>query len=92
LLLAAATVLVDILRPCPIWRLGGMKSTGTKSAFAGKAGPKSQPSVDLQEQICRREQELYKQRGREEGHALDDWLQAEAELVKRKARTAGASS
>ena len=69
-----------------------MKSTGTKRALARMAGQKNQPSAELQEQICRRAQELYEQRGREEGRALDDWLQAEAELVKGKGRTATASS
>jgi hypothetical protein len=35
---------------------------------------------------------MYEQRGREEGHALDDWLQAETEMVNGKAMAAGASS
>ena len=32
-------------------------------------------------QIAVRAYELFEQRGREDGHDLDDWLQAEAELV-----------
>jgi len=35
---------------------------------------------DLQEQIRRRAYQLYEQRGRDEGHELHDWLQAESEL------------
>jgi hypothetical protein len=35
---------------------------------------------DLQEQIRRRAHQLYEQRGRDEGHELHDWLQAESEL------------
>jgi hypothetical protein len=31
-------------------------------------------------QIAARAYEIYEQRGREDGHALDDWLQAEQEL------------
>ena len=37
--------------------------------------------VDIQEQVSRRAFELYEQRGREDGHHLDDWLQAESELA-----------
>lgn len=47
-------------------------------------------TADLQEQIRRRAYELYEQRGREDGRDLDDWLQAESEVTKKKARTATA--
>jgi len=43
-----------------------------------------------QEPIRRRAFELYEQRGREEGHDLDDWLQAESEFVQQKAKAASA--
>ncbi len=36
--------------------------------------------TELEEQIRRRAYELYEQRGRVDGYALDDWLQAEAEV------------
>ncbi len=36
---------------------------------------------DLQERTRLRAYELYEQRGRIDGHALDDWLQAQAELT-----------
>jgi hypothetical protein len=45
---------------------------------------------DIQEQIRRRAFELYEQRGREDGHDLDDWLQAESEFVRQQAKAAGA--
>ena len=35
---------------------------------------------ELQDQIRARAFQLYEQRGRNDGHDLDDWLQAEAEL------------
>ncbi len=35
----------------------------------------------LQDQIRARAFQLYEQRGRDDGHDLDDWLQAEAELL-----------
>ena len=34
----------------------------------------------LQDQIRVRAYQLYEDRGRDDGHDLDDWLQAEAEL------------
>jgi Protein of unknown function (DUF2934) len=68
-----------------------MKSTRTK-ALPTVVDPRPRSIAALEEQVCRRAHELYEQRGREEGHALDDWLQAETEIVKGKARTAGAYS
>ena len=41
------------------------------------------PEPILEHAIRIRAYELYDQRGRVEGHALDDWLQAEAELLRR---------
>jgi hypothetical protein len=46
--------------------------------------------VDIQEQLRRRAFELYEQRGREDGHHLEDWLQAESEFVQQRAKAAGA--
>ncbi len=69
-----------------------MKSTKTKRSLLTVVDPRPRSIADLEEQICRRAHELYEQRGREEGHALDDWLQAETEIVKGKARATGASS
>jgi hypothetical protein len=36
---------------------------------------------DTKERIRLRAYEIYEQRGKTEGHALDDWLRAEAELT-----------
>jgi len=38
-------------------------------------------SRDIEERIRSRAYELYEQRGRGDGFALDDWLQAEAEVL-----------
>lgn len=46
-------------------------------------------SFDALEQRIRA-YELYEKRGRQDGHALDDWLQAEAELTERKSFRAAA--
>jgi len=40
----------------------------------------AQPN-DIEERVRRRAHELYEQRGRVDGFALDDWLQAEAEIL-----------
>lgn len=45
---------------------------------------------DLQERIRLRAYELYEERGRREGHALEDWLRAEAELSEGNALRAAA--
>jgi Protein of unknown function (DUF2934) len=39
-------------------------------------------AIDLEERIRRRAYELYERRGREDGRDTEDWLQAEAELVR----------
>ncbi len=45
---------------------------------------------NLEEQIRTRAYELYEERGREEGHDLEDWLQAEAEITGRTVMIAAA--
>src|SRR5205807_10609261 len=40
----------------------------------------------LEHQIRQRAQELYEERGREDGHELDDWLRAEEEITGKKTR------
>jgi hypothetical protein len=41
----------------------------------------TESSSELSEQIRCRAYDLYEQRGREDGHDLDDWLQAESETT-----------
>lgn len=52
----------------------------------------TESTSELQEQIRRRAHELYEQLGRDEGHELelDDWLQAESEVTRQKAKGVGA--
>jgi hypothetical protein len=53
--------------------------------------PKSdEPTVliPMEQQIRQRAYELYGQRGRTDGHDLDDWLQAEYEIRGRQANAA----
>ena len=61
-----------------------MKSTVPQSAApAQTAGTHttSPNSSKTQDRIARRAYELYVQRGRQEGNALEDWLQAERQVV-----------
>ena len=52
----------------------------TKTSLpSGKTGSEAV----AEEEIRRRAYELYEERGREAGHELDDWLQAEAEITAR---------
>ena len=44
----------------------------------------------IEERIRLRAYELYEQRGRRDGHAVEDWLRAEAELTERKSFRAAA--
>ena len=43
-----------------------------------------------EEQIRTRAYELYEARNREDGHDVEDWLEAEAEITGRTGRTAAA--
>ena len=45
-----------------------------------------QLSPEQQERIRRRAHQIYEEHGREEGHALNHWLQAQAEIVNRDRR------
>jgi hypothetical protein len=42
----------------------------------------------LEEEIRRRAYAFYEQRGREDGHDIDDWLRAEEELTAQAMKTA----
>jgi len=48
----------------------------------------SSSSPDLDEKIRVRAYELYEQRGRVDGHADEDWLQAESEVTGGKRKSA----
>ena len=43
--------------------------------------------ADLEGQISRQAYQRFVARGRESGHDMDDWLQAEADVLRRRART-----
>jgi hypothetical protein len=45
---------------------------------------------ELLERIRSRAYELFEQRGRHEGHEVEDWLQAEAEVLQQTTKTTAA--
>ncbi len=44
----------------------------------------------LEEDVRRRAYELYEERGREDGHEVEDWLRAEEEVARKRGRTVAA--
>ncbi len=68
-----------------------MKRAHTPPTKARTTTERAQTTTDqFQDQVRLRAYELYERRGRQDRHELDDWLQAEAELVQKKAKGAGA--
>ncbi len=63
-------------------------ATSTSSEKKNPKNGNAAAAFDLEQAIRRRAYELYEQRGRHDGHAQDDWLQAEAEVLSRYSRTA----
>ena len=63
----------------------------TESVRKPQASLVIKANPNLTDQIRRRAYELYEQRGREEGHELEDWLRAEEEVTGRKVRAATAN-
>jgi DUF2934 family protein len=43
-------------------------------------------SIPSEDKIRSRAYQLYEERGREDGHAMEDWLRAEGEITGNKAR------
>ena len=66
-----------------------MKGQPTAPTMA-KAENQTEPTPEILEQIRARAHELFEQRGREEGHDMDDWLQAETEVTQQRAKTKAA--
>ena len=67
-----------------------MKHTSTMPSLLRATNPTTESTSDLQEHIRRRAYELYEQRGRNGGHDLNDWLQAESEMTQQTSNTVAA--
>ncbi len=63
-------------------------ATSTSSEKKNPKNANATPALDLEQAIRSRAYELYVQRGRQDGHAQEDWLRAEAEVLSRYSRTA----
>mgnify|MGYP001429688198 CR=1 FL=1 len=63
----------------------GTQSIKKQDSAASEKGPVHRQSVspcdDLQARIANRAHELYVDRGYREGYALDDWIEAEREIL-----------
>jgi len=67
-----------------------MKSVRIRSAKTRASQPKPEappaPPEQLYALIAKRAYELYSERGSRHGYALDDWLEAEREILSRTGR------
>jgi hypothetical protein len=52
--------------------------------------PQNEITPELEQAISARAYELFEQRGREDGRAVDDWLQAETELTSQRIKASAA--
>ena len=66
-----------------------MKNSNSTTVASAKRS-EVHSDADKEDKIRDRAFELYEQRGREDGHELDDWLQAEAEVLQDKPRDSAA--
>jgi len=48
------------------------------------------PSPNIENEIRQRAYELYEQRGRQDGHDVEDWFRAEQEIKRRRSRSVAA--
>jgi hypothetical protein len=55
-----------------------------------KARNEGRTQVELAAEIRRRAYELYEQRGKQDGNALEDWAEAEAEVLEPERRPTAA--
>jgi hypothetical protein len=65
----------------------GSRATATQAAETGETSGRNSAR---DEEIRRRAYEIYRERGEQPGHDLDDWLQAERELERGVLRRAQA--
>jgi hypothetical protein len=64
------------------WRVPNAVAKKPEAKTEPKPGDKAKAPVDLTPQIAKRAYELYKQHGYQDGHATQDWAQAEQEIRK----------
>ncbi len=67
-----------------------MKRMPTMPSLLRTTNQTTASTSELQEKIRRRAYDLYEQRGRNDGHELDDWLRAESEATHQTSNTIAA--
>ena len=67
-----------------------MKLTPTMTTPLSTTKQTTESTSEPSEQIRCRAYELYEQRGREDEHDLDDWLQAESEMTQTNVKAVAA--
>jgi hypothetical protein len=88
-------------RRANLWRRGELTDTNSETLIADErriteklrvhqASAHEKTLPNLEEGIRRRAYERYELRGRQDGHDLDDWLQAEAEMTAKTTKPAAA--
>jgi hypothetical protein len=65
-----------------------MQSPAKPATFTSADKKNGHANIELESAIRARAYELYEKRGRSDGFAQDDWLQAEAEVLSQVSRTA----
>ena len=68
-------------RPVKTRRVGAAKKPKSPDAVTVSSKPSVSICDDLQVLIAKRAHELYARRGYRDGYALDDWLEAEREIL-----------
>ncbi|MGZ8423319.1 MAG: DUF2934 domain-containing protein, partial [Nitrospira sp.] len=59
-------------------RVAPAKGLAARTTVSGQPSP---PGTDLQTLVAKRAYELYAERGYRHGYALEDWLEAEREII-----------
>jgi hypothetical protein len=65
-----------------------MQHATKKPSTSGRTAAEANAEALSEEQIRLRAYELYETRGREDGHDMEDWLEAKAEITGRAERAA----
>ena len=89
---SAQVYLYDLWNSSPEAGVPAMASPQADNPSTKKAAATSHQTSasDVEFEIRRRAYELYEERGREEGHALEHWLRAEEEITHKRGRAEAA--
>jgi hypothetical protein len=78
---------MPLIKIAPVYKtINPMEVPVKKSITRTINADSGESALDLEEQIRCRAYELYERREREDGHEVEDWLQAEAEIAREKTK------